>query len=115
MSQDRSKGVSEELSAAYVFISEFKNAGSAIDSPEARKLIRLLSEDLGLLAEQHPFEELVDFVVQADSRWNRRAQELANEYYVLIEQGYVIKANELRAEFIRLCPSAWYCEIAEAL
>lgn len=107
-----------DLEAAYKLIREFKAGlvdGHDPISETDQRLIRSLSDDLGVTADGLNFDEQVLLVAEADSAWNKQAQKCISEYYALQEQGRISDAKALRAEFLAECPSIWYRGIVEGL
>jgi len=110
--------MAEDLASTCRLIAEFKAGHFETKksvSKKQQKLVRLLSDDLGVAAQGQEFGELVLLVAKADSYWNNQTQECGSKYYALIEQGHKAEANAVRAQFCRQCPSAWYRGIIDAL
>jgi len=108
----------ENLAPAFTLIREFK-AGAfpsgTFPSIEQQSLVQLLAHDLNCNHLGIEFQALVLQVAEADSYWNKAAQECASEYYSLIESKHIAEANRTKERFLSSCPSAWYSSIVEAL
>ena len=107
-----------EMKEAYELIGQFKRGlianGAPVTEPQQR-LIRLLSEDLGVDAKDVSVEDLIKRVARADTHWNRRTQEVVDRFYTHQRAGHMDKAERERSAFLTECPSVWYCGIVSDL
>lgn len=110
--------MSDDLASAYKLLRAFKAGQFQTEvsvSEKQQRLVRLLSEDLGLPPDDQNFQQQILLVAEADSKWNNKTQMCVSKYYALCEQGHIPEANAMRAQFLTACPSGWYRGIVESL
>lgn len=109
----RNKGPLEQ---AYKLIREFKEGrfepGAEIPD-DALLLLQVLVTDLlpGVAWNEGDAGALLLRVAEENSRWNRRTGDTINDIYSARASGRPGEADSLRDDFLRRCPSVWYCEI----
>lgn len=109
-----------KLQAAFALIADFKRGHMTPGAPisdEQIDLLKLLCEELQPSEKfsTEKLEQLVERIARADTEWNRKAQLVIDEFYVLRESGKLAEAQQCRSSFLGKCPSAWYRGIVAAL
>jgi hypothetical protein len=106
------------MKTAYTLIADFRRgaiaAGSEITKAQEH-LIRLLASDLDVPTKDVPLDQLVNRVAKADSLWSKQTVNLIDSFYVLKKEGKHEDAERKRIEFLKRCPSVWYCDMVTSL